>query len=58
MTPTTRTFCRNSALAWPRTADYACALERPADNSDLIVMAACAAAGVILLALAALEWLA
>lgn len=51
MTPTTRTYHRNSDLAFPRTARYGCAIEKPADHSDAIVLIGCVGAVLICLML-------
>jgi hypothetical protein len=53
----TRTYNRNSTLAFPKTTDYACALERPykvrMDWQDRLVVAACIVALVITIAVIA-----
>jgi hypothetical protein len=45
----TRTYNRNSVLAFPKTCDYACAVERPRefDWQDRLVMWACAVCFVL-----------
>lgn len=40
----TRTYSRNSMLAFPKTCEYACAVQRPYDREDRVVMWACLAA--------------
>ena len=49
---------RRHTLTTSPQVEYACAIERPADHSDLIVLVASLAAGALLLALAVMEWLA
>jgi hypothetical protein len=47
----TRTYSRNSTLAFPKTTDYACAVERPystrMDWQDRLVVAACLVALIV-----------
>lgn len=47
--------CRTLNEAFPRTADYACAVERPADKEDRIVLWGCAFAAVALILVLLLE---
>ena len=44
----TRRYHRNSMLAFPRTAEYGCAVERPMDSGDKLVMWACILATVFM----------
>ena len=44
----TRKYHRNSMLAFPRTAEYGCAIERPMDKGDKLVMVACIAASIFM----------
>lgn len=49
----TRTYCRNSTLAFPKTTDYACALERPAPSMPRgVLILVCAVCALALLAAA------
>ncbi len=50
----TRTYPRNSVLAFPKTCEYACAVERPYDPADRIVLIGCAVAAVALAVILAL----
>lgn len=45
--PTSRVYARNSTMAFPKTTDYACSLERPCSkNSNLV--SACKYLGITL----------
>ncbi|MFD0669690.1 hypothetical protein ACT80S_18375 [Ramlibacter sp. MAHUQ-53] len=50
----TRTYPRNSVLAFPRTVEYAAAVERPYDPEDRLVMVACLVAAVFLIGVLAI----
>lgn len=47
----------NSMLAFPHTAQYGAAIEKPAPHNDRIVIATCIIAAVVLLCMGAAGWL-
>ena len=51
----TRTYPRTLNEAFPRTVEYACAVERPSDRADRIVMWGCGIAAIALLLVLLLE---
>lgn len=53
LTINTRRYPRTTAEAFPHTADYACAIERPMDHADRVVFKGALAVAVVLFVLLA-----
>ena len=49
-------YHRNSALAFPKTADYGCAIERPRHESRWSVILGCTLMGIVYAALVVYGW--